>query len=154
VFARSARDVVVIARHIRWRARCNSVDSQSHNENITMTNNEGNTTMNTPESVTVETSGIALQALALDQLEAATGGFGWGSITHAVSSVGHAVAHGAGTVVKALDPHALEAGAISGGIAAATASETGPGALVAGAGGFLVGYGSTLIADRGPHLPK
>ncbi|HEX3483349.1 MAG TPA: hypothetical protein VHT91_50400 [Kofleriaceae bacterium] len=124
------------------------------NKTITMTNNEGNTIMNTPASVTVETIGIDPQTLALDQLETATGGFGWSSITHAVSSVGHAVAHGAGKVIKALDPHALEVGAISGGTAAATASETGPGALVAGAGGFLLGYGGALIADHGPQLPK
>jgi hypothetical protein len=94
------------------------------------------------------------QTLDLDLLATTTGGFGWSSITHAASRVGHAVAHGAGTVLKAMDPHALETGAVAGGTAALAASETGPGALVAGAGGFLLGYGGALIADHGPQLPK
>jgi len=119
-----------------------------------MSNNDTNAIMNTAESVTASTIEHDLHTLAPDQLETAAGGFGWSSITHAVSRVGHAVAHGAGNVVKALDPHALEAGAIAGGSAAAATSETGPGALVAGAGGFLLGYGGALIADHGPQLPK
>ena len=110
--------------------------------------------MNTADSITVKTIDIDLQTLAPDQLETATGGFGWGSITHAVSRVGHVVAHDAGAVLKAMDPHALEAGAIAAGTTALAASETGPGALVAGAGAFLTGYGGTLIADHGPQLPK
>lgn len=67
-----------------------------------------------------------------------------------VDNAVHSVGGAAKTVAKTVfNPKAIEHGIIWGAAGAAAGAETGPGALVSGAGGFLAGYADSQLSQHG-----